>query len=181
MSTLSRTQFPRKVGRPKGSGKGLPFQKSFPIRERMRTFWGNVKIGTPRECWPWMGRIEKETGYGKFCWNRHCNSAHRFAWISVFGEIPSGLFVCHKCDNRTCQNPSHLWLGTAADNNRDMFRKGRGSKPPSSAKITPAQVRLIRKLWIPYKMSVRQIATHLCLPYKACECAITKWKGIPWR
>lgn len=60
--------------------------------------------------------------------------AHRIAWEHANqAEIPEGLFVCHRCDNPPCQNPAHLFLGTALDNNRDRKRKGRNGRPPREA------------------------------------------------
>jgi len=51
---------------------------------------------------------------------------HRLAYIEAHGNIPSGFFVCHTCDQRLCIEPTHLYAGTAADNNRDCWARGRG-------------------------------------------------------
>jgi Predicted transcriptional regulator len=86
--------------------------------------------------------------------------AHRLAWLVFVGEIPRGLFVCHKCDVRNCANWNHLFLGTFADNMNDMWVKGRGvsnyavgSKHPT-AKVTESDVEKIRQL---YKRGMFQV------------------------
>ncbi len=68
--------------------------------------------------------------------------AHRFAYAIVNGPIPLGMSVCHTCDNPSCCNPSHLFLGTAADNNRDMVYKGRNMPPPHPTGVDHPRAKL---------------------------------------
>jgi hypothetical protein len=90
---------------------------------------------TDTGCWEWRGP-RRATGYG--CYTRRLcgvpfspavQLAHRWAWLTVYGPIPVGLFVCHRCDNPPCINPEHLFLGTAADNMRDAQEKRRIAWP----------------------------------------------------
>jgi hypothetical protein len=71
-------------------------------------------------------------GYCRISYEGGSIKAHRASWIVHKGEIPNGLFVCHKCDNTVCVNPDHLFLGTAADNNKDKSAKGRSCAPSGS-------------------------------------------------
>ena len=85
--------------------------------------------------------------------------AHRVAYEKAYGPIPKGMYVCHTCDNPPCIEPKHLWLGTPADNSRDMRNKGRSAKGSKNgaAKLTEMQVRKI-KILLEIGHSIRSLA-----------------------
>ncbi len=111
-----------------------------PIESR---FWRKVNKNTSNGCWEWIAQIKPpdkttEGGYGIFsCLDynkgKYPNGnakqirkrAHRVSWELTFGSIPNEMCILHKCDNRKCVNPGHLFLGTVNDNNQDMIKKGR--------------------------------------------------------
>ncbi len=99
-----------------------------------------IKRVVPNEdgCWIFMGCKEK-FGYGKVSTNGGFDRTHRVAYRKFYGEIPDGLCVLHSCDVPACCNPSHLFLGTKADNAIDKAKKCRANK-----KLTEGDVMAIR-------------------------------------
>ena len=87
-------------------------------------------------CMEWQRCLHRD-GYGKVCYQGKAQWAHRVAWQVWRGEIPNGMHVLHRCDNRKCINPDHLFIGTNEDNISDCAAKGRGAicipKIPASA------------------------------------------------
>lgn len=99
-------------------------------------------------CWDWNGSLSGTYGHMRF--NNKNIGIHRASWMIHRGEIPEGYSICHTCDNKSCSNPDHLFLGTPKDNIQDMFNKGRENKPQGekigTSKLTNENVFRIKEL-----------------------------------
>jgi len=126
------------------------------------SFWARVDQPSAKACWVWIG-AKTSSGYGSLMWHGRHVQAHRVAYWLTHGGIRldtqfrvAGVakryrrFVLHRCDNRLCCNPEHLFLGSMRANQLDAYAKGRKTQPKSkhaNAKLSPAQVRQIRRAY----------------------------------
>ncbi len=144
----------------------LPILKQRP--HFAKRFWehADVVVHGFDLCWNWKGMKDRQ-GYGMIKVRPKMYRAHRVAWVIINKEeIPDGFQVCHKCDNPSCVNPTHLFLGINADNVRDKVSKGRqshagkGSKGElhPRAKLTEKEVLEIRRQYIPNWVTARDLA-----------------------
>ena len=133
---------------------GIYERKTVPIEDK---FWARVVPGDPDECWEWQGTMHYK-GYGMLPLNKKKDlAAHRVSWeLANKTQVPEGLVVRHKCDNRRCVNPNHLETGTHKDNAQDRVQRGRsadfsGEKNPR-AKLSEEHVNEIRHKWFTHSV-----------------------------
>jgi len=109
-------------------------------------FWKQVSPPTDKGCREWLGA--KICGYGQLRFRNQKWRAHRVSYLLTRGQIPDGAYICHKCDNPSCVNPQHLYLGDAKSNSADMYRRGRGNRPKGEghyrSKFTEKDILAIR-------------------------------------
>ena len=111
-----------------------------PMVER---FW--TKVDRAAGCWEW--RASRSRGYGQlYARDGRMEKAHRVSWEIHNGPVPEGLFVLHRCDNRGCVNPNHLFLGDSRANIEDMYIKRQVRfVVASAAKLSVKDVKEIRR------------------------------------
>ena len=122
-------------------------------------FWS--KVAQDGDCKVWIS-ARNEKGYGQFSLNGKNRVVHRLVYKLYYGPIPKGLSVCHQCDNPSCVEISHLFLGTPKDNMQDCVRKGRISIGESNgfSKLTKEIVKEIRRSEASHTELARRFNVH---------------------
>ena len=148
-----------------------------------RVFWSRVDFEGPKirehltSCWDWTGYVGPD-GYGRFCGSL----THRVAWEYHHNSTPTlGLFVCHICDRRSCVNPYHLFLGTSADNSRDMALKGRARRGPGVPKGTSHKLNQSDVLQIKALVRAGSSQKEVARLFRVDSAAVSRIvRGISW-
>jgi hypothetical protein len=132
-------------------------------------------------CWIWQ-RLRNSSGYGFKRIENKSYLAHRLsAYVFNNFDLQSSLFICHTCDNPSCINPSHLFVGSQSENMLDMHRKGRhptlyGSKQ-KLAKLNEEKVQFIRK-----RLREGEKQSVLAAEYGVDRSTISSvWIGRQWK
>ena len=149
-------------------------------------FW--ERVNKTDTCWLWTGRVDRK-GYGRCSIAGH-EQAHRLSYALHNGPIPTGMLVCHTCDNPACVNPDHLFLGSTRDNLADASRKGRmatgernyrhnhpetviGELNPA-AKLTEPDVKRIRERHAVGQATYRELADEYGVSLAAIGCVVNR-------
>lgn len=154
-------------------------KKIGPIKER---FEASYKVDQNSGCWIWTASIN---GYGYA--QIHIakadrkpgvsNRANRVAYELFIGPIPAGMYICHRCDNRRCVNPAHLFAGTAADNAADCVAKGRTLRGAKQweCKLSESDVRMIRATYGEGGVSHAALAAYFAVSKPTISAVISRY------
>lgn len=123
-------------------------------RNLVERFWSRIDRTSGDGCWLWTGNTNPR-GYGTMRVGERTRTASRLVYELTHGPVPSGICVCHHCDNPPCCNPGHMFLGTHGDNARDRARKGRGAT--NGRRLTDAHVAEIIALHRAGGISMRKL------------------------
>lgn len=151
-------------------------------RNKPEDVWEKIDIKNEDECWNWMGGLRR--GYGRFMIEQKIYQSHRIVFKLIYGDIPDGMLVCHSCNNTSCCNPKHLYLGTQSENIKQMYRDCRNAnhcgEKSGSAKLIGEDVLKIRLLYSTGEYSQKKIGEMFGVKQMAISRIINKkrWRHI---
>jgi hypothetical protein len=144
------------------------------INTRKNYFYSRTLLPNNNGCIEWAANL-KSNGYAQFRIGNKMVHAHRYSYELHIGKIPCNMMVLHKCDNRKCVSPNHLFLGTQKDNVIDMLTKNRANtargEASAASKLTENDVINIRK-----RLSLNELPTKLAKEFNVKVGCIWKIK-----
>lgn len=159
---------------------------TYRLSDPVKRFWSKVDKQGPfviaSRCWVWVSGKYSKTGYGQFSFGGRVSGgvlSHRHSMVLYLGRpLKQNEHVLHRCDNRICVRPSHLFIGTEKDNKKDMVRKGRSAKGEQikQSKLTSKDVQEIKNCFYPGMgpLLARKYGVHHCTVYRIV-------KGLQWK
>lgn len=151
--------------------------------EQQERFFAKINRHPETGCWEWTAGLDRD-GYGVFKLGGKKKGAHRVSWEHFNGEIPDDIMVLHKCDNRKCANPEHLYLGDNRRNMYDAIRRRRtvdnSGEANGRAKLTEDMVRDIRRVCADGTMTQQEVAKKYNLNKEHVSAIILRkiWRHI---
>ncbi len=144
-----------------------------------RDIWKRIDKKGENECWNYIGYLRN--GYGRIQINYRYYLAHRIVYEDIYGSIPDGMCICHSCNNPSCCNPKHLYMGTQTDNMKQMVNDGRTGKGEDAGgvKLTEKSVLEIRKLYFSGEYSQKKLGEIFRVTQSNISYVINKtWKYL---
>jgi hypothetical protein len=154
-------------------------EKSLPTGRNKWTFRFRGRFSINKEGCFIFGSNCDQDGYAHLSYQNKSTPAHRLSWILINGNIPTGMCVCHSCDNPRCINPTHLFIGSAQENTADRNKKSRQAMGQKQAfcKLTPENVMLMREEHFQKNQPIRKIASKYGVCFATAREAIN---SITW-
>lgn len=141
------------------------------IKNTKESVWKKIDIKNNNECWNWIGCLNHD-GYGEIKINYKKYLVHRVVYELIYDSIPDGLLVLHKCNNPSCCNSNHLYIGTHEDNMKQMTKDLR-----QAYKLSPKNILEIRNLYSTGNYSQRKLGDMFNVDHSTIGDVISKKTG----